>query len=406
VQNLKKYLVISLILLTGIWSCFEGDPLHDITGERLNNYGGIYRDTLYAIADTSIIEGKVSTESSGKLLLGSFADFDARFLVKFGNLLPDATEIDSLHLILTAVSNLGEPLSTITGSAHLVTEDWEESINKDDDWDYRTKIDYSPETTAEFEMSENSEGIYKIDLPPALMTSWQDTTGGNQNFGMLLDFSNAGYIKEFRSVDGPVASQKPRLAVIYYDEAQDSTFHDTLLVEKDASLIDFNGNIDPQNINIASGYSIRSFFKFDLDSIPPLAAMSSMNFVFKRDTINSIMNKTSLEEMTIRTVTTDFDLLPYYETDSTFTTNIFYSLTLVEDSDNILELNPISRGESAQNFFQDIINGDIQFKSFLVHYRLEGEDISVYTIKNHFDPDPTERPQLIIEYYLVPEPRL
>ena len=403
---MKKYLFTSILTLLINWSCFEGNPLQDITGDRLDNYGGIYRDTLYAIADTSIVEGKVSTASSSKLLLGSYAGFSARFLVKFGSLPPDTVQIDSLRLILTSVSNQGEPHSILTGSAYLVREDWEESINKVENWDYRTIVDYSPETTADFELSDEYETTHKIDLPPAMITSWQDTTGGSQNFGMLLDFTNASYIKEFSSVDGSEPSQKPRLAVVYYDEVQDSTFHDTLLVEKDASLIDFDGNIDPNNLNIASGYSIRSFFKFNLDSIPPLAAMSSMNFIFKRDTINSVINKNRAEEMTVRTITTDYDMLPYYEADSTYTVNIFYSLTLVEDLSNTLELIPTTRGESAQNFFQDIINGDIQFGSFLVHYKLEGEDISVYTIKNHLDPDPAERPQLIIEYYLVPEARL
>ena len=112
-----------------MWSCIEGDPLHDITGNRINN-GGFYLDTLYAITDTMIVEGKISTAFSGKLLLGSYSDFETRFLIRFPDVPADSFQIDSLRLILSSVSNQGEPLSPLTGSTYMVTEDWDESVNE------------------------------------------------------------------------------------------------------------------------------------------------------------------------------------------------------------------------------------------------------------------------------------
>ncbi|GAH04062.1 unnamed protein product, partial [marine sediment metagenome] len=284
----------------------------------------------------------------------------------------DSVRIDSLTLILTSESNQGDDIISLTGSAYLVTEEWDESINSDEFFDYRTIIDYSAETTTQFELTDSSRAIQLIELPPAMMESWTDTTGGGQNFGMLLDYDNASYIKEFTSRHSSFVGQWPRMAVAYYDAALDSVFHDTLIANKDASLIDFNGSFDPKQLFVSSGYVTRSFFNFDLSKIPPTAAMATMNFEFKRDSIGSVKNNNKSEFMNVRTITTEYNLLPYYEADSTFLINIFYNPTIIETSDNVLGIAEISRGNASQNFLQDILNGDIPYGSFMFQYEVEG----------------------------------
>ena len=388
-----------------MWACVDGDPLNVITRSDENN-GNVFRDTLYALEDTSIIEGKISTAFGTKLLLGSYADFETRFLVEFGSLPADSFQIDSLRLMLTAVSNFGEAQGSISGSAYRVTEAWSESVNADEDWDYRTKIDYSPEMTTNFEISEETASYHLIDLPPALIDAWRDTVGGDNNHGLLLDLNTADYIKEFSSVDASFSGQRPRLISVYYDSAVDSVVHDTSYVKIDASLIDFKGHLDPNNTSVISGYSVRSFFKFDLSSIPDLAVMSTIDLVLKRDTLNSVINTNTTERFSLRTVTSDYEELPVYEVDSTYTSNLYFSVQLVESSKNVLKIDPFERGNAAQTFFQAIINGNIKFGSFLVHYKVESNDISVYTIKNSADPEQGDRPMLIFEYYVIPNPRL
>jgi hypothetical protein len=403
---LRKKLMISLIGLIMMWSCTDGDLLSDNSGQRII-YGTVFRDTLIAFADTSIVEGKVSTAIGLKLLLGSYADFDARFLIKFTNIPSDTIKIDSLRLMLTSVSNQGDMTeSPMTGSIYLVSTDWNESVNAEEDWDYKANIDYAMETTTTFEILDDSTGVHLIDLPTALMDIWQDTIGGSHNFGLLVDFDNTTYMKEFSSDEGATPSQRPKLIAVHYDIALDSTFHDTLFVESDASLIDFNGSFDPQKLNAVSGYSVYTFLTFDLDSIPLRAAMATMDLILKRDTLNSVFNNNKSDVMYLRTVSSDYDLLPYYTVDSTFSSNIFYSVELEETSDNILSINPFDRGLASQSFFQDIINGNISYGSFLLHYRYEGDDIAIYSIKDSSSPNIDDRPKLILEYYLVPEARL
>jgi hypothetical protein len=388
-----------------MWSCIEGDPLHDITGERINN-GGIYLDTLYAISDTSIVEGKISTAFSGKILLGSHADFDTRFLIRFPSLPADSFQIDSLRLILTSISNQGETTIPLSGSAYMVKEDWEESVNADDSWNWRDKVDNSPETITNFELSESVETKHTIELPLALLDTWQDTSGGGSNFGLLLDCNNAPYIKEFGSTNNSSFSLVPKMVAVYYDASLDSTRHDTLFADKDASLIDFTGSFDPNLTKIVSGFSVRSFFKFDLSTIPKNAAFATMHFILNRDVPNSIINSTFSENMYLRTATTDYNALPIYEIDSTFVINFFHNVVLTESASDVLDITSFDRGKISQNFLQDIINGDIVFGSFMVQYRNEWDGVSVYAIKSSNSSDINLRPKIVIEYYDIPNPRL
>jgi hypothetical protein len=388
-----------------MWSCIEGDPLHDITGEKLNN-GGYNLDTLYAISDTSIVEGKISTAFSGKLLLGSYKDFEARFLVRFLNIPADTFKIDSLRLILNSVYNQGETSIPISGTAYMVTADWEESVNEDENWKWQENIDNSPETSSTFEIDSKAEGSHIIELSPELMKTWQDTTGGGNNFGLLLNFKTASYIKEFGSKNNTDGIPVPRLVAVYYNHALDSTMHDTLFSDKDASLIDFTGEFDPDLLQIVSGYSVKSFLKFDVSSIPQNAALATMRFILHRDVGNSLINTNLQEVMYLRTATSDYKLLPNYEIDSTFVINISYNVILSEQLPNILDISPGDRGKISQNFLQSIVNDWVSFGSFMVQYRNEWDGISIYAVKDSESTDKSQRPKIIVEYYNIPSPRL
>ena len=198
--------------MIAIWSCMEGEPLHDITGERINN-GGIFLDTLYAVSDTSIVEGKISTAFSGKLLLGSYEDFDSRILIKFVGVPADSFEVDSVRLILNSVYNQGEASVPVSGTVYMVTNEWEESVNEDEDWKWQENIDYSPELTTDFEIGEEINESHVIELSPELMKIWQDTTGGDRNHGIFLDFNTASYIKEFGSRNNTDGIPVPKMVV-------------------------------------------------------------------------------------------------------------------------------------------------------------------------------------------------
>jgi len=404
-EILRKTVVLLLIGIITSWSCLEGDPMHSIEGDQIQN-GRIFRDTLYAVNHASFVEGKVSTAYSTKLLLGTYKNFETRTLIQFGSIPDDSIKVDSLRLVLTALNNQGDEYGPIQGSAHLVTNPWPESVNEDESWEWQNNISYDPQHMSQFEVGEDTSSYQVIDLPAGMMDVWQDTVGGNKNFGFLLDFQTASYIKQYSSVDALFSGQRPKLVYVWYDEAQDSTHHDTIYVSQDASLIDYTGIFDPEKLYVASGYSVRAFFEFDFSQVPLSAAMSTMNFVAKRDEINSVENNLSLETMYFRTVTTPFENLPSYKVDSTFTSNLYYNMMIEESSNNVLGIQSLAQGNGSQHFFQSIINGDIEYGSFLLHYKYEGEDVSVYTIHDNKSPNIEDRPIFIYEYFDIPETRM
>ena len=105
-------------------------------------------------------------------------------------------------------------------------------------------------------------------------------------------------------------------------------------------------------------------------------------------------------------MTTAFSELPSYQVDSTFTQNLYYTIELQNNVDQTLSIVNAYRGTGSQNFLQSIVNGEITYGSFMVQYKYEGEDVSVYAIKDGSGLDKNMKPALIVEYYDIPEPRL
>lgn len=404
----KKLICTLLPIALIIGACTESAPLSDENRDLLNAYGEIVSDTLYAEADTFLVEGKVNTGRSPKLSLGSYADFESRVLLKFSILPPDTMVFDSLRLILSAPGDFGEFSGNLTGNAYRVTSEWSESVNTDEAWDYRSNIDYSPETTASFSLPDMDTTVYTdfdIDLPVSLMGFWQDTVGGDNNHGLLLDFTSTGFIREFSSREGPFPTRRPRIVYVYHAAGTDSTIRDTILASQDAALIDFKGSFNTDNLYVTSGYAARSFFKFNFDSIPPTANMTSVRFFYTRDSLNSVLNSRRDHHIFMRNVTTDFNKLPEFEIDSTFMLSSRHTVVLYDRDDGLI-LDDRFRANVAQYFIQDFINEFVDHGSFFLQYTNEGNDVSVYAIQGVDAQDKARRPHLILEYYINPRGRL
>ena len=406
-MNIK---LISTLLLLALYlgACTESAPLSDENRDMLDAYGEIVSDTLYAQADTFIVNGKVNTGRSPKLSIGSYADFETRTLVRFSILPPDTMIYDSLRLILSAGSDFGESAGDLIGNVYRVTGEWDESVNINENWDFRSNIDYAPETSAQFSLAPLDSTVYtdyNIDLPVSLMNFWQDTVGGNNNHGILLDFTSNGFIREFSSREGQFPTRRPRIVYVYHAAGTDSTIRDTIFASQDASIIDFTGNFNNNNLYVTSGYTARSFFKFNFDSIPPTANMTSVRFFFTRDSVHSILNPGRDHHIFLRDVTTDFSKLPEFQIDSTFVLSSRHSVVLY-DRDAGLILDDRFRANVAQYFIQDFINEFVDHGSFYLQYTNEGNDVSVYAIQGVGSPDKLNRPKLILEYYINPRGRL
>jgi hypothetical protein len=404
-----KLILISTYLTFTLLACQDANPIQDEGKDVLQAYGKMQSDTLFAEADTFLVAGKVNTGSSPKLLLGSRQGYEGRFLVKFSLLPNDTIEVDSLRIIVSAASAFGDDMNPLLGSIYRVTESWDETVNTDASWDYSANIDRSPETTASFEFMQLDTTVYTdyiVNLPTKLVDVWRDTTNGDQNFGLLFDFSGADHIMEFASREGLFSSRRPRLVFAYRIAGNDTVLHDTSYASVDASLINFTGVLDPGKRYISAGYVTNAFFKFNFDSIPKGAYMASVQFHFTEDSLSSLVNPNHTTEIYLRNVETPYNELPSYEIDSTFTLSTNYSVVLTETTPHELTLRDSRRAVISKYFVQDIINEFAVNGSFFLQYVNPGNDVSVYAVKGTRQASGFERPYIILEYYLQSAPRL
>jgi hypothetical protein len=182
--------------------------------------------------------------------------------------------------------------------------------------------------------------------------------------------------------------------------------HDTVNVSQDASLIDFDGILEPNSIYIGAGYSIYSFVRFDLSVIPSNALISTTDFFFTKNADNSLIDENLFQGGYLRDVTTDYQELPFFLLDSTFDQNIYYNILLSEETENQLSLAENRRGGAGSQFIQSIVNGEVAYGSFYLEHYAETLGISLYAIESVENPDPGLRPFMVIEYYLPPDPRI
>jgi len=403
----NRLFILLLVSLVMIISCDDGNPLTDQDKLLLDTYGEIRDDTLYAVTDTFIVGSSVTTGFSPKLLVGTYRDFHTRSLLKFTGLPADTMRLDSVRVLLSSISTFGEKMTPLEAHVYKIQEDWDNSVNTDESWqDYLSKVDPLPVANITFDAILHDSSDFVFNLPLELVSEWQDTTGGDKNFGVLIDYSLAEHVVEFASRENTGTLKKPRIVYIYTDIAQDTTFHDTLLTQRDASLITYSGMFDDNKIFISSGFATYAFFKFDFSVLPSNINITSADFLFTQDTLSSVINRNRTQTVILRNSVTDFNLLPLFELDSTFVSSIYHNVILSEVTANRLSLDNSIKAGIGQTFVQSIINNSMTHGSFYLEYSGKGNDISVYALKGINDTDTAAKPRLRVQYYYVPNGRL
>lgn len=387
-----RYVITVVFVLGVIWiGCKDTQPL-----EGKTSYSELKFDTLYAQKDTFLVQGRVSTAGSPNLLLGSYAGFTAKTLLHFKILPDDTIQPDSVFLILHSRANFGTAADPINGKIQLIKKEWVESINENDTLDLQA-IDADPY----FINTDSAD--FRINLPLALLDSWRDTTGGNNNFGLALDYENAGFIKEFYSGN---TENAPELIWSYHSSPDNSVVYDTTTSTLDASLIDFNGDLKSDALYVGAGYLIRSFIKFDFKSLPENINVAYVNFYFPAYQEYSYVNSNKSQNFYLRNVQTPFEELSAeieIEIDETPSENLF---VLSDENKSFLKRDDaqLKKSDGGRYYIQDILNNDIKYDSFMIMYSDEGYDASIYSLKRSGVKN--EAPRIIIGYNTIIPPRL
>jgi hypothetical protein len=396
---MKNTITILLTLLI-IWSCQDIDPLRP-PEELTMNYGELVSDTLFATADSIVINERVNTYNAPKLCIGNYKNFETTILLRFVQLPDSGSIIDSVAIEFSTLHVLGEAMSDMPVSIYKVEEEWTETANTKDEWHT-----FAPTTEIDAIQipSEDSTRIKFTISDTSLIREW--ISDGFFNKGLYLKCTNPGinYIREIASTEYGVDSLAPQITFRYWDE-EDSVFvTDTTYIGLDATIFNNNGNeifniAQSQNdLLVASGIGVRTYLEFsDLSLLPPniLVQKAELHVPVWDEDIqmqgqkNSFDNTNDKQNFYINSITD----LSNSELDS-----VYLNFITMTQSDSLVKISTTNnRAVMGKYLIQNIVNGNQESNWFSLQYQNEGQDLSIKRFRRTAD-NPA---RLILRYFKV-----
>ncbi|MEJ2052609.1 MAG: DNRLRE domain-containing protein [Calditrichaceae bacterium] len=404
---MKKLISILLILI--VWACQDKDPINPNTELSLNDYGDLKEITLYATADTFIVNERVNTSNSPKLCIGSFNGIEAGILMKAINLPDSGSIVDSLSIEFSTLGSLGDDIADMPVKIYRVEDEWSETANMEDKWHNYTPVS---EISTIVIPSEDSSKITITITDTTLLREWIDDSFYNKGLFLKCDNQGLNYIREIASSENSVDSLLPQITYRYWDETDSLFVTDTLdnnnyLGLLDATIFDNNSDIfdiarTNNDILVASGIGATAYFQFDSISSLPKNILVQKTELFipvldesfiNPNAPNLFDNPNDAQGFYTNMVLDSGDVLMDTEIDSSSLNSITLS-----DKDSLVEIsNNASRAYFGKYFIQEIINGNVASEWFSLEYGNQGQDLSIKRFQN-LQSDPA---RLVIKYFQV-----
>jgi hypothetical protein len=411
-KTLLPVIIIFPILLFWI-GCDELTELQDPDLFNPEIHGELTIDTLYAIADTTQSIPKPSTIGSNRLMLGSFSEFSCRPIIKF-ELLPQNAVFDTAWIKFFSANTTAEMPQEFFATAYLIENDWDS--DKDQVWaNYRENIDTTKiigtltATTSKNDtilVPFTEEGI-------KILNSWASEDSSQFNYGFLLDYNNANFIKEFfsnRLPDGPQL-------VYRFSIPGDTNFVDVLDsvgATTDAYLIEetFTDGVDISGSNyVVSMSSLVTLLEFDTEPLfkdfPEGVVISSVNLQLPFDISRSLLSGDFGAFLHILRLESELED-SVVVIDSTLFGDPLVSIDInqfSQDSSFIEIRAGTERRDFGQVFFQDQINNVQPRKKLYVGFKNNIDFLSYFAFTKRKTANNLNRPKLILEYWIPPNSR-
>lgn len=367
--NIEAFVLCFVLALFSLYGCSDDRPIQGFELADPEDRGEVTDTTLTLIElEESYRDTTVATGSSTILSLGSFENIEARIVLKFENL-PDTILVTGASIILQTRAIIGESMQPFTATIHQITRDWNElSVTNDT---LQNAFDLNPlgsasifPTVGDTSATDTLVSIeaVRIDFDdPQLVKDWIDTTSMVANYGVLLNFSNSDFIKEFFSKNN--SSNQPRLE--FYFENNDSE-RDTSFVTATADAYLVRSLIDPPAgpLYVDNVFSHQSVIKFDLASIPRESTINKANLILNVQDENSILTGDGIVVQITRLAE------PFTSPDTIELDTLVTSIVqLVKDSDSSITI-PI------RSMLQDWTSQQFENHGFLIRAGIPGLDIS------------------------------
>lgn len=275
-NSLKMKLPPALcLLLVVIIGCREDNALQgfDLLTAP-NGQRAVDTTTVRVLVEATFQDTLTATGSSIFLDLGQIDNVQSRALLRF-KAVPDSIDISKVTLILdtNTIIAQGQTKSRFLASVHRVTSDWEESTVTSEDFGDAFELaalgeaeivstgavvtGFDTLSTESIRFEFNQDGV-------DLVSDWADTTLPD-NFGILIDFDDAEFVKEF--IAGNSAFNQPRLEIV---GLKSNGEQDTVLtvVDEDAFLAREMSELPGGPLYIDNVFSWQTVLQFDLSEIP------------------------------------------------------------------------------------------------------------------------------------------
>lgn len=395
--------ILALVILAAI-SC--DDTTEFKSGELFNPsvQGQLASDTLYAELDTTYSIPVPSTRFASRVLIGSFAGFTCRPILKFDGLPTNATIYDAyIRFISTGIT--GNNLQPFTIRAVPILSDW--TTNTDQVWDdYQQNID--PNTilaTMEVTVDSSDTLIMQMDsVGVDFFNRWVKEDSSEFNYGFLLDFDNADFIKEFYSNSSANGPQ----VVLTYALPQDTTRKDSFRATSDAFLTESHFSISPDRDYIVSLSPMVTLLQFDTTPVEKKKGIIvSANLQLSVDSLNTHINEVYGVYARIQKLTSDLkDSVVVIDSSLSGLSSYAIDITRYDKSESYIEINTGSeRRDFGALYIQDLTEDPQPIKKLYVGFRSNVDFLSYIALLKRDQPDISKRPRLIVEYWIPPDYR-
>jgi hypothetical protein len=236
------------------------------------------------------------------LICGRDSIYEARMLLQFGLSDSIADSLDSLKLILYDKAELTDTL--LDFSVYLITQSWNEYQAT---WQLANSVTRWIKPGGDYDSVAIAHGRFGPESTVVDLFEARTKLADNEHYGIMIIPDNEGFATAYSSY---TSSKSPKL--VFYQKKkseqrlapiQDSYFVDSRL-----------GDIPEGRLWVGSGYGYRSYVRFDLDTLPALARITSAELVLW---ITNIVTPIETLQLAVHKLTdewdgkyTDYDLLP------------------------------------------------------------------------------------------------
>lgn len=368
-------------------------------------HGELAKDTLYAELDTTFSIPVPVTQASTRLLVGSFSAITCTPIIKFTSL-PANASISEAHIkfITAGISGANpQPFDTFTVKANPILNDW--TTNKDMiNFDLTTELGsmaITADSSDTLIMQMNSTGL-------DFLNRWADTDSSALNYGFVLNFSNANFIKAFysnRSTAGP------RVVLSYTLPGDTTARKDSVLATADGFLVDGDITIAADRDYASTLNPWVTLLQFNTSPLlkehPEGIIIESANLQLSIDKSNTLFNADF--GALLRAVRLKSDLNDnVVEVDSSVISSPTYSIDvtqLIDDSSMVVTRPGTERRDLGRVYLQDLVESPTPTKKLYIGFQTNIEFLSYIAFFKRDDPDKNKRPQIIVEYWIPPERR-